>query len=708
MGILKKVFGENGVFAKLAGSNQRGSHQLVCQQLAARHQQTNHGHYITTTTTSNSINNRHPQLAQFQQQTIPVSNSQQKTTVLFQDTSNNNTITTHQQKRSRRRQARKQHEVACLTSLEAEMLASLSQMPALKFNPIHGIHAELSDNQMSARRTQSFCEAIVFSDRIIMPNERIYVRVLDIAKGWNGTIRFGFTSCDPDKFRYEPMPKHVCPDMTQAGHTWAHALADKLVKRDTIIHFSYSPSGFIQYGINNQECGVFVAKVKTSEPLWFVIDIYGLTTAIELIDPRQAQSQNEENVLFAGQQHVRRSSSLALSAGNSQHTRYERRAAKLAAATFQQQQQKLLQAARSASRTRTTNQSMAYLNRQQQRANFLNHESHAYQTHRLPVDQITDFDPSLGEDLPYLSNIVLPISRQNIYTSLPIAQQQHQEQQHYYQLQSASSLYGNATQISSNATLSSAAAVSTDRLFNQEDTSNNIDSTISNRRNSSNGTTALDDSVITSNANESNSSQNLVNTTSRSTSNLHYNSTNIQSTNNSNTQERKSQASNQRTPIAATRRTQRNQANTMPASSSSNCHQGTASKSNQNSGSALKARDCNSQSTSGNNSRIKQSNAKASPNNATVKQMNANINNNVNSKSNNNNNNSSISRDKNNSSPMTKDCPICFERPINCVLYQCGHMCTCYECGVKQWRTQSRTCPICRTVIKDVIKTYLS
>lgn len=66
------------------------------------------------------------------------------------------------------------------------------------------------------------------------------------------------------------------------------------------------------------------------------------------------------------------------------------------------------------------------------------------------------------------------------------------------------------------------------------------------------------------------------------------------------------------------------------------------------------------------------------------------------------------SRDNNNNSPPSKDCPICFERPINCVLYQCGHMCTCYECGVKQWKTQSRTCPICRTIIKDVIKTYMS
>lgn len=705
MGFFKKVFGESGVLARLAGSNQRGSHQLVCQQLAARHQQ---GHYITTVAAQ--ANNRHPHLAQFQQQTSISQPIQQQKTFLYDSTN----ITSS--KRSRKRQARKQQEVACLSSLEAEMLASLSQMPALKFHPVHGPNAQLSDNMMSARRTQSFCEAIVFSDRLIMPNERIYIRVLDIAKGWNGTIRFGFTACDPDKFRYEPIPKHACPDMTQAGHTWAHALADKLVKRDTIIHFSYSPSGFIQYGINNQECGVFVAKVKTSEPLWFVIDIYGLTTAIELIDPRLAQSSNDENVLFAGQQHVRRSSSLALPAGTvplaQQQSRHERRAAKLAASSYyQQHQQKILQAARSASRTLTSSQSMAYLQRQQQRANFLDHHTNTYGNHRVPVERL--IAQSANEELPNLSNIMLPLSRQNIYTSLPVTQaanQQQHDQQHYYQLQSTSSLYGN-TQLSSTSTLSSAA--STDRLF--DSSGGRLDSSSSAQLHRSINVLAGDEEAVTRclTMNQSDSSQNIVNTSS-STGNLHHNTANTSATTTIDTSitspiTQRRPASSQRAPVAATRRTQRATNNSEQTSSSNSRHQNTTSKSNSNTANnqqitpVLTNRNCTSQQTvSGSNSRARQTNARSSS-----KQTNAIINNNNVSQKDTNNNNS-IARDKNNNSPITKDCPICFERPINCVLYQCGHMCTCYECGVKQWRTQSRTCPICRTVIKDVIKTYLS
>lgn len=39
----------------------------------------------------------------------------------------------------------------------------------------------------------------------------------------------------------------------------------------------------------------------------------------------------------------------------------------------------------------------------------------------------------------------------------------------------------------------------------------------------------------------------------------------------------------------------------------------------------------------------------------------------------------------------------------------CGHMCMCYECAVKQWRgIGGGHCPLCRAVIRDVIRTYKS
>lgn len=55
------------------------------------------------------------------------------------------------------------------------------------------------------------------------------------------------------------------------------------------------------------------------------------------------------------------------------------------------------------------------------------------------------------------------------------------------------------------------------------------------------------------------------------------------------------------------------------------------------------------------------------------------------------------------------DCTICYENSIDSVLYMCGHMCMCYECALQQWRGKGGGhCPLCRAIIKDVIRTYKS
>lgn len=55
------------------------------------------------------------------------------------------------------------------------------------------------------------------------------------------------------------------------------------------------------------------------------------------------------------------------------------------------------------------------------------------------------------------------------------------------------------------------------------------------------------------------------------------------------------------------------------------------------------------------------------------------------------------------------ECTICYENSIDAVLYMCGHMCMCYECALQQWRGKGGgQCPLCRAVIRDVIRTYKS
>ena len=51
------------------------------------------------------------------------------------------------------------------------------------------------------------------------------------------------------------------------------------------------------------------------------------------------------------------------------------------------------------------------------------------------------------------------------------------------------------------------------------------------------------------------------------------------------------------------------------------------------------------------------------------------------------------------------NCRICFDNGIDCVIYQCGHMCCCYVCAL-QMQEYNYCCPMCRQIIADVIKVY--
>jgi len=46
-------------------------------------------------------------------------------------------------------------------------------------------------------------------------------------------------------------------------------------------------------------------------------------------------------------------------------------------------------------------------------------------------------------------------------------------------------------------------------------------------------------------------------------------------------------------------------------------------------------------------------------------------------------------------------CKICMDSPIDCVMLECGHMCTCTQCG-----KQMAECPICRQYVVRVVKTF--
>ncbi|KAH0898999.1 hypothetical protein HID58_048567 [Brassica napus] len=58
------------------------------------------------------------------------------------------------------------------------------------------------------------------------------------------------------------------------------------------------------------------------------------------------------------------------------------------------------------------------------------------------------------------------------------------------------------------------------------------------------------------------------------------------------------------------------------------------------------------------------------------------------------------------SDSLQGNCSVCFEKPIDSLLYRCGHMCTCLKCGHELlWSTKK--CPICMAPIIDVVRAFL-
>lgn len=46
-------------------------------------------------------------------------------------------------------------------------------------------------------------------------------------------------------------------------------------------------------------------------------------------------------------------------------------------------------------------------------------------------------------------------------------------------------------------------------------------------------------------------------------------------------------------------------------------------------------------------------------------------------------------------------CKICFEKPADCVILECGHICACMGCA-----QPLKLCPMCRQPIARVVKTF--
>lgn len=170
---------------------------------------------------------------------------------------------------------------------------SFSSGQPMGFHEVHGENVRLEQGGKVARRAESFCKAIVFSSRPVQVNERVVLRITELSNGWSGALRLGFTAHDPVTLQ-GTLPKYACPDLTNRPGNWAKALGERYATEGTLLHYYVNNIGEVFFGINGEEKGLFLNGVDTRGPLWALIDIYGNTTSIKMVEDEQLLNNRNE------------------------------------------------------------------------------------------------------------------------------------------------------------------------------------------------------------------------------------------------------------------------------------------------------------------------------------------------------------------------------------------------------------------------------
>ncbi|KAL2077800.1 hypothetical protein ACEWY4_027304 [Coilia grayii] len=168
--------------------------------------------------------------------------------------------------------------------------ASLAPEPP-RFHPqAKGKNIRLDAQLRRATRKNSFCNGITFSQRPVRLYEKVRLRLSAVHSGWSGALRFGFTSLDPGELSSADIPKYACPDLVTRPGYWAKALPERLALRDNVLAFWADRHGRVFYSINEGEPVLFHCGLSVGCPLWAIIDIYGITQEVMLLESTFAES----------------------------------------------------------------------------------------------------------------------------------------------------------------------------------------------------------------------------------------------------------------------------------------------------------------------------------------------------------------------------------------------------------------------------------
>lgn len=133
----------------------------------------------------------------------------------------------------------------------------------------------------------------IFSNRPLKPKEKVRIKILEEELNWHGALRVGFTKVDPNGISVDCLPPFACPDLIERPGFWATGVPEELCEEGAELCFWFNRKGQVlcQKRHSSQPIILF-SGIPRNTPVWVMLDVYGKTKAIQLIDGKSKQPKS--------------------------------------------------------------------------------------------------------------------------------------------------------------------------------------------------------------------------------------------------------------------------------------------------------------------------------------------------------------------------------------------------------------------------------
>lgn len=186
----------------------------------------------------------------------------------------------------------------------------------IRFHTRCGSLVRLSPNCRSAERRRPFDEfnnGVVMTHRPLRDNEVFEIRIDKLVDKWSGSIEVGVTTHSPSSLHFPATMTNMrsgtimmsgCGILTNGKGTrrqYGEFNLDELREGDRV-GMVRKANGNLHYYINGRDQGI--AALRVPQILWGVIDLYGMTIKVTIVDRNEREQQNlvtrRNNLLLSG------------------------------------------------------------------------------------------------------------------------------------------------------------------------------------------------------------------------------------------------------------------------------------------------------------------------------------------------------------------------------------------------------------------------